>query len=165
MDETFQVDGDPYKGIVEVEQYNDDAGVLVFVFRLLTSDVPEDAAWDHVLSDLKRFLKYVKRTHRRYHFVFDTHRCALLPLRRLKEFQDITNTKPSTLDACLVSSVAIVQNRAVEAMLRMALQVVPPRRPVDILQCTPCDGACTHGVPQPTWGATAATMRAQQERV
>lgn len=156
--EPFEIRGETeFAHFLEIEQFELADDTLVLVFRLLTSDV-SDAPWEVVLKNVRRFLRYIKRKPRDYHFVFDTHRCPMMPLMRLHEFQRLTATEPDTLDLCLRSNIVIVQNRAIEMIIRTAFIAMPPRRPTDILQCETCSGAHQHGLPEDTWAKTQATF-------
>ena len=156
--EPFEIhDEDQFANFLEIEQFELADHTLILVFRLLTSDVG-DTPWDAVLKNVRRFLRYIKRTQRDYHFVFDTHRCPMMPLMRLHQFQQLTATKPDVLDACLRSNIVIVQNRAVDVLIRTALAAMPPRRPTDIIQCETCSGVHEHGLPESVWGEAQAFL-------
>ena len=92
-----------------------------------------------VFSNVRRFLRYVRRTSRPYHFYFDTRACDVVPLAPLVDFQCYLRDRACGVDDTLRSTTVAVRSRAVEAVLHAALRVSPPRRPLRVVRADPDD--------------------------
>ena len=141
-----------FASYVRMESVHDASGTYILIFRVLDSNI-SDALWELALHNVRLFMRWIKATNTRYHFVFDIHECIAIPAARLFELQTYLKKKREMLKGHLHSSVVVTSNRVVELLLRSAFNFVTPARPMCILLCEQSSGTRMHGLPQRTWEA------------
>lgn len=102
------------------------------VIRMLKSDV-SDEVWDASFKRMRQFLKWIKKTGYRYHFLFDLHESDSIPVERLYALQAYLKKKRELLISNLHSSAVITQSNLLEILLNNAFEVWPPTRPFKII--------------------------------
>lgn len=98
------------------------------VIRLFVSEV-SDEVWNHAFAHMRRFLRWIKKTGHRYHFLFDLHEADGIPLDRLYQLQKYLEKKDALIRSHLHSSAIITQSKLLEMVLMQAFELWPPRRP------------------------------------
>ena len=100
--------------------------------RLMTSDV-DDEVWAVAFDHMRRFLKWIKKTGTKYHFLFDLHEADAIPIDRLYQLQKYLDKKAELLNTHLHSSAIITQSALLEMVLNQAFEFYPSKRPLKVI--------------------------------
>ena len=100
--------------------------------RLMKSEV-DDQVWAIAFDHMRRFLKWIKNTGKKYHFLFDLHEADAIPVDRLYQLQKYLVKKAALLNTHLHSSAIITQSALLEMILNQAFQFYPPKRPMKVI--------------------------------
>lgn len=140
-----------------------DEGASYYVVRVVDWRVPDDL-WKEALGEIKARLVRATETGHRFHFVFDVHECETLPLARIAKMQRVLHKRRAILRAHLHSSVILTNNRALEAVLHGALNLVSPTRPLRVVVAPRDPSAPRHatGVPMGAWEEARAFLAAHR---
>ena len=93
----------------------------------------EDEPFNEALKLLKKFMKYAYENNKKFHFIFDAHKCETIPAGRINEIQKTTYKRTYIIEECLVSTCIIIKNRALKILLDLSFQVWTPLKPLDII--------------------------------
>jgi hypothetical protein len=102
------------------------------VIRLMTPDVSEEV-WAVAFDHMRRFLKWIKKSNTKYHFLFDLHEADAIPVDRMYQLQMYLRKKRYLLNTHLHSSAIITQSALLEMILNQAFEYFPSNRPVKVI--------------------------------
>tara|TARA_B110001450_G_scaffold254735_2_gene280711 strand:+ start:1023 stop:1421 length:399 start_codon:yes stop_codon:yes gene_type:complete len=95
-------------------------------------DVNEEE-WAVAFDHMRRFLKWIKKSNTKYHFLFDLHEADAIPVDRMYQLQKYLEKKAALLNTHLHSSVIITQSAMLEMILNQAFEYFPPKRPLKVI--------------------------------
>lgn len=121
-----------------IDETDDNVRCSFVIFK----DSDDESLWRLAFENIDLFLEWVTANKVKYHFLFDVHECAVLPVTRAHQVQQHLQQRTKVLREHLHSTVVIVRDPLAEVVLNGCFALFPPTRPIKVL-CQTCAGPLT----------------------